>query len=212
MKKGWIILLLAAALIAVSVRLAVSGNEKMDSKDSSEKGNAAIENIMTRCSVRQYSGKPISDEDLETILKAGMAAPTAVNQQPWEFVVITDADLRKRISEEFKFAKMVSECAVAIAVCGNMDKLFEGDRVDGGNWTLDCSAASENMLLAAHALGIGSVWCGVYPEQERMAALGEILSLPTNIKPLNVIAFGYPASETTPKVKWNPEAVHYNMF
>lgn len=139
---------------------------------------------------------------MTAVLKAGMAAPTAANQQAWHFVVVTDQELKDSISDAFQWTKMVRDCAFAVVVCGDMLKLFDGDRKDGGFWTLDCSAASENMLLAAHALGLGGVWCGIYPEEDRMARLSAILNLPSNLRPLNVISFGFPESTVAPKDKW----------
>ena len=149
---------------------------------------------------------------MTAVLKAGMAAPTAANQQAWHFVVVTDQELKDSISDAFQWTKMVRDCAFAVVVCGDMLKLFDGDRKDGGFWTLDCSAASENMLLAAHALGLGGVWCGIYHEEDRMARLLAILNLPSNLRPLNVISFGFPESTVAPKDKWDPLKVSYNRF
>lgn len=204
-------ILLAAALVAVSVRLAYVGADHNETEsDSGDSG--ALECIMTRTSVRAYSGRKADHETINRILKAGMAAPTAANQQAWEFVVITGDSLKKRITESFEFAKMVEGCAFAVVVCGNMENLFEGDTPDGGFWVQDCSAASENMLLAAHALGMGGVWCGVYPLADREKALRDILHLPANLTPLNILSFGYPTAPTSPKDKWQPSKIHYNAF
>ncbi len=205
----WIMLLLAIALIAVSVRLAiVSSSEQKDVNES----DSVIECIMTRTSVRNYTGEEVNDSIINKILRAGMAAPTAANQQPWQFVVVTDQILKDSITNAFEYTKMVKDCSFAIVVCGDMDNLFEGDIPDGGFWVEDCSAASENMLLAAHALGLGGVWCGIYPLRDREQRLHSILNLPSNLTPLNVMAFGYPSQPTSPKNKWNPAKVHYNSF
>lgn len=209
----WTILLLAAALIAVSYRLATNSNSNTESSadaENAETGNAALECIMTRASVRQYTDKEISDSVTEKILRAGMAAPTARNSQPWEFVVITEQPLRDSLNAALPYAKMLESAKLAIVVCGNMDKALEGDARD--NWILDCSAASENMLLAAHALGVGGVWCGVYPSKERAEGITRALNLPANLIPLNVLSFGYPEKKPAVKDKWDTTKIHYNNF
>ena len=207
----WIILLLAIGLVIVSVRLAA-----VSSTSSDETGNnntdAAIDCIMTRASVRSYTDRQVEDSTINKILRAGMAAPTAANQQPWQFVVVTEQNLKDSISSAFEYAKMVEHCSFAVVVCGDMDNLFKGDTPDGGFWVQDCSAASENMLLAAHALGLGGVWCGIHPLKDRETRLRDILNLPAGLTPLNVIAFGYPAQPATPKDKWSSAKVHYNSF
>ncbi len=201
-------LLLAVALVAVSVRLgAVSSGDK--GKDASE---AVIDCIMTRASVRSYSDRQVDDSTVNKILRAGMAAPTAANQQPWNFVVVTEQNLKDSITAAFEYTKMVEHCSFAVVVCGDMDRLFKGDIGEGGFWVEDCSAASENMLLAAHALGVGGVWCGIYPLKDREETLRRILKLPSNLTPLNVMAFGYPAQPVAPKDKWDEAKIHYNSY
>lgn len=205
----WIMLLLAIALLAVSVRLAAVSSAEVGNVGSSD---AVIDCIMTRASVRSYTGEQVSDSLVSKILRAGMAAPTAANQQPWHFVVINDQNLKDSITDAFEYTKMVKDCSFAVVVCGDMDNLFQGDVPDGGFWVEDCSAASENMLLAAHALGIGGVWCGIYPLKDREQRLRAILNLPSNLTPLNVMAFGYPAQPVAPKDKWAPSKIHYNAY
>ena len=126
MKNMWIILLLCVAVVALSVRLMIVSNKesKADAKTASED---VIECIMTRASVRKYTSEPVADSLITTVLKAGMAAPTAVNQQAWHFVVIKDQTLKDKISDSFQWAKMVKGCAFAVVVCGDMAKLFDGD-------------------------------------------------------------------------------------
>ncbi len=205
----WIIVLLAIALVVVSVRLAaVSSTEKNDVNVS----ESVIDCIMTRASVRNYTDEQVSDSIVNEILRAGMAAPTAANQQPWHFVVVNEQNLKDSITAAFEYTKMVEHCSFAVVVCGDMDNLFEGDIPDGGFWVEDCSAASENMLIAAHALGVGGVWCGIYPLKDREQRLREILNLPSNLTPLNVMAFGYPAQPVAPKDKWAPAKIHYNAY
>lgn len=210
MRNSWIIVLLCIALTAVSVRLMIVDNKKTD--NTADSPDEVLECIMTRASVRKYKPEPVNDSIITVILKAGMAAPTAANQQAWHFVVITDQALKDTITDAFQWTKMVKDCAFAVVVCGDMSRLFEGDRKEGGFWTLDCSTASENMLLAAHALGLGGVWCGIYPEEDRMSRLSAILNLPTDLLPLNILSFGYPVTHVTPKQKWNPAKVSYNRL
>lgn len=210
MRNSWILVLLCTAIVAVSVRLMIADNQEPDNR--ADAPDEVIECIMTRASVRKYKSEPVNDSIITTVLKAGMAAPTAANQQAWHFVVITDKALKDTISDSFQWTKMVRDCGFAVVVCGDMTKLFDGDREESGFWTLDCSAASENMLLAAHALGLGGVWCGIYPEKDRMAKLSSILNLPPNLRPLNILSFGYPESAVAPKDKWDPRKVSYNRF
>ena len=170
--------------------------------------NEAIKNIMTRTSIRKYTDLPISKTDIETLLRAGMAAPTAVNRQPWHFVAVTDKAKLKELSGGR--GGMLEQCALAIVVCGNMEKTMQGKGQEF--WIQDCSAATENILLAAHALGLGAVWTGGYPMEERVASISKALKLPETIIPLCTIVIGYPAESPTPKDKWKPENISYNEF
>ena len=170
--------------------------------------NDVIKNIMTRTSIRKYTDQPIKKADIETLLRAGMAAPTAVNKQPWHFVAVTDKAKLKELSGGR--GGMLEQCALAIVVCGNMEKAMPGKARE--YWVQDCSAATENILLAAHALGLGAVWTGGYPMEDRMATISKALKLPETIIPLCTIVIGYPAESPTPKDKWKPENVSYNEY
>ncbi|MGM9864202.1 MAG: nitroreductase family protein [Lepagella sp.] len=209
--KNWIILLLCAALVILSVRLSVTAKAETenDMKDTPKGGNASIENIMTRSSVRTYTAELVDSADVITLLKAGMAAPTAMNRQPWVFVVITDAARRAAMAAELPYCKMAATAPLLIAVCGDKAKFIE-DAPE--YWVQDCSAATENILLAAHALGLGAVWTGVYPVQDRVEMVSKALGLPEGIIPLNIICIGHPDSDNPAKDKWDPAKVHYNMF
>lgn len=207
----WLIILLSAALVAVSVRLALALSDPKECNENAAGGEDAIACIMTRASVREYLDKSVPDTIVEKILRAGMAAPTARNKQPWEFIVITEQVLKDSVADAFEYAGMVRRSAFDVVVCGNSDLWGDNDTAEVGNWVLDCSAATENMLLAAHALGVGGVWCGVYPNPERIANLTRLLHLPENLVPLDIISFGYPASEVVPKQKWDPAKVRYNL-
>ena len=165
--------------------------------------------IFNRKSVRNYLDKPIAKENLEWIVKAGMAAPCAVNQQLWEFIVIDDEKIFKQLGEELPHAKMALLASAAIVVCGNLEKTYNGDK-DSPFWIMDCSAATENMLLAIETLGLGAVWTAVYPNEDRIASVRRCLNLPEHVIPLNFIPIGYPAKNEFPKQKWNEKAVHWN--
>ena len=184
--------------------MTVSAQQKVENRDA----QAAINNIMTRTSIRQYTNEPVSKSDIETMLRAGMAAPTAVNKQPWHFVAVTD---KAKLSElAGRRGGMIKQAGVAIVVCGNLDKAMPGKAQ--AYWIQDCSAATENILLAANALGLGAVWTGCYPMEDRVAEVSKVLKLPETIVPLCVIAIGHPAEQPTPKDKWKPENVSYNEF
>lgn len=171
---------------------------------------AVIETIMTRTSIRAFTDEPVPDETIETLLRAGMAAPSAVNRQPWAFVVVEGRENLDRLAEVHPNARMLGTAQAAIVVCGDMTKALEGTAQ--AFWVQDASAATENILLAAHALGLGAVWTGVYPNPERVAAVSETLGLPSYVIPLCVIPVGYPAEAPAPKDKWNTANIHHNVW
>ena len=173
------------------------------------KQNAVLENILNRKSVRNYiKDKQITDEQLEKILRAGMAAPSARNMQPWEFIVVKDKSILKSLADKSPYGKMLEDAACAVIVAGNLDK------TEGKNdfWTQDTSAATQNMLLEIEALGLGAVWIGGYPKEDRVNMIREAAGLPDNVIPLNIISIGYPAGKEKPKDKWNPENIHYDKY
>ncbi len=201
-----LIVILAVALVFLLIKLAFF-SEKTGKAASEE---VVLENIRTRTSIRAYKDKPIEEEKLEKLLRAAMAAPSAGNKQPWSFVVIQEKSLLSAISAEFRTASMVETAPLAIVVCADMQKTFPGDGLD--YWVEDASAATENLLLAAHGMGLGAVWCGIYPLPERVSFLKSLLKLPKDIVPLCVVPVGYPAEDPEPKEKWNPENIHYNLW
>jgi nitroreductase len=186
-------------------------SEKQSGSTASSSTNEAIDCILTRTSVRRYiPGKAIGADTVEIMLRAAMAAPTAVNKQPWAFVVVNERAVLDSLMAACPYAHMLEQAPMAVVVCGDLSKALDGEARD--MWIEDASAATENLLLAAHALGLGAVWTGVYPVQERMAGVRKALSMPQSIVPLAVVPVGYPAGESTPKDKWNPDNIHYNAW
>lgn len=161
-------------------------------------------NILRRVSVRRYAERPVDDEQVSALLHAAMSAPSGVNRQPWEFMVVDDPSTLKRLADALPYAKMAAEAPVAIVICGNKDRFLEG--VDGVLWEQDLSAASENLLLAAHAIGLGGVWTCLYPHRDRMASVKAILDLPDSFVPFNLIPVGYPLADHAPMENGTPNA------
>jgi nitroreductase len=166
-----------------------------------------LDGILTRRSVRSYEEKPVTDDMLESILRASMAAPSAGNEQAWQFLVITDPELLKMISEIHPNASMTATAAAAVLVCGDLSR-----EIYKGYWVQDCSAAVENLLLAAHALGLGAVWTGVYPVEPRMKQFKERFHLPEGIQPFALVPIGYPAGIPEPADRFDPSRVHRNRW
>ena len=179
------------------------------SNNTPSAADAVLENIHSRKSVRQYTAEPVSEEHIQTMLKAAMAAPSAVNYQPWRFVVVTERAELDAMAEILPYARMLKQAPLAIVVCGET-LWFEGK--ENGFWQQDCSAATQNLLLAAEALGLGAVWTGVYPDPERSAQLSAFLGLPETVQPLCAIPIGHPAGDDKPKDKWKPENIHYGKW
>lgn len=170
-----------------------------------------FETIRTRTSIRKFDPSvPVSEETVEKILRAGMCAPSALNKQPWEFVVVREPELLKAIGEAMPFSRVGNGAQAAIVVCGNLDNGIPGRGKEF--WIHDCSAASMNILLAAKALGLGAVWTGVFPDVERAEVVRKLLAIPEGYMPLNIIPLGAPAENPEPKNKWNPAKVHSNRW
>ncbi len=200
------------SLIA-SVMTLYSCTQPSSDNVASKAFNPVIENILTRTSVRQYeAGRTIARDTVETLLRVAMAAPTAVNKQPWAFVAIDNREDLDSLAAVLPYARMLSSASLAIVTCADLSKAIESETAERGFWIQDVSAATENLLLAAHALGLGAVWTGVYPDADRVKAVQQRLGMPDSIIPLAVVPVGYPAGEQTHKEKWNPENVHFNRW
>lgn len=172
--------------------------------------NQAINNIMTRVSVRQFTGEKISSEQIDTLLRAAMAAPSAINKQPWAFIVVTEEEVLNRLGEALPYSRCNNHPACAIIPCGDLSKAIEGEM--GAFWVNDVSAATENLLLAVHAMGLGAVWTGLHPDMKRAAMVQELLGLPEHIIPLCVVPVGVPAEQPAVKNKYNEANIHYNRW
>lgn len=170
--------------------------------------NDALSVIANRCSIRHYDqSKDVDDATIEVLLKAAMAAPTAFNLQPWEFIVVKDKETLKRLSDTDRYSDMTARASVAIIICGDTMNEVRGE--PNHWWPQDCSAATENLLLAATAKGLGAVWTAVYPHENRVAAVRQILDIPDRFVPLCIVPVGYPADASArPKDKWKPAKIH----
>lgn len=163
--------------------------------------------ILARKSIRKYTDEKVSDEIIENLLRAAMQAPSAGNEQPWEFVIIRDKEIMKKITSFHPYSKMLLNTDVAIVVCGDVSK-----EVFKGYWVQDCSAATENILLAAEDMGLGAVWLGVYPMEDRVEALKDLLNIPESVIPLSIIPVGYPDETRETVSRFNGERIHYEQW
>jgi len=159
--------------------------------------------ILSRRSIRKYTTKPVSDCVIRDILEAAMCAPSAGNERPWEFIVVRDRQTLEELMKVHPHAQMLKEAALAIVVCGDTKK-----EVYSGFWVQDCAAATENILLAATAKGLGSVWLGIYPMQDRVKGVKKVLGIPENVVPLALVPLGYPAEKKKPENRFDVCRVH----
>ncbi len=163
----------------------------------------ALETIFTRRSIRRYTGEPVTADELKTILEAGMNAPSANNRQPWHFVVVDAREKLNAIMEVHPYSRMLAEAPLAIVVCGDTT-------VSDRFWQQDCAAATENLLLAARALGLGTVWLGVYPDEQRAKGVAALFGVPETVKPMCIIAVGHPAEQKGRVERYDAGKVHKN--
>ena len=194
-------------LIFALAALMFAGCAKQDKQEKVMK-NEAINTIMTRVSVREFTGEKISEVQIDTLLRAAMAAPSAINKQPWAFIVVDDEAIIAKLGEALPYSRCSNHPAVAVIPCGDLSKAIEGEM--GAFWINDVSAATENLLLAAHAMGLGAVWTGLHPDMNRAKLVQEMLGLPEHIIPLCVVPVGVPAEQPAVKDKYKPENIHRN--
>lgn len=167
----------------------------------------AMDAILSRRSIRKYTTQPVPDQLIKELLEAAMSAPSAGNEQPWHFIVINDRQILDEIPKYHPYSQMVREAPLAILVCGDLQL----DRHDG-LWGQDCSAATENLLIAVQAKGLGAVWLGVYPREERVAGLRKLLSIPEHVIPFSLIPIGYPAEHKPKANRYDVSRIHENRW
>lgn len=163
--------------------------------------------IIGRRSIRRYKNQKINTQDIKAIIHMAMYAPSAVNKRPWHFIVIEEDKLKNKIMEINPNAKMLKNASHAILICGD-EKLQHDDNY----WTADCGAATQNILLGAHSLGIGSCWIGIYPRKQRMEAVSELFNLPTHIKIFSIVSLGYADEEKSLPNRIDPEKIHWGKW
>jgi len=166
-----------------------------------------FEALLNRRSIRKYEHRQVENEKVQAILKAAMYAPSARNTQSWQFMVITEKDILNELRNAHPYAQMLAEAPLSILVCG--DKSLEPNE---GYLNTNCSAATQNILLAAYGLGLGSVWLGVYPRKERIDAIISVLNLPEHILPISLIAIGYTDEKIESPERFLPQKIHYERW
>lgn len=163
--------------------------------------------IARRRSIRRYKPDPVNEPILHSILRAGCAAPSAGNEQPWHFLVIRSRSTLVALAESHPYADMLREAPLAILLCADMERVRHKDY-----WPQDCAAAAQNMLLAAHGVGLGSVWVGVYPREARVAEVRRVISLPDTIIPFALLPVGLPAEEKPPEDRFELQRIHLEQW
>ena len=201
MKKGIMGIMLLAGMLFSCGNTTTNDN---DMKKENKAGSGTIETILARKSVRTYLDKPVESEKIETLLRAGMAAPSGMDRRPWELLVISDRSTLDSLAEGLPYGKMLARAPMAIVVCGDTTK--------SSYWYLDCSAVTQNILLAAESLELGAVWTAAYPYDDRMQVVKRHTGLPDHIHPLAVVPVGYPEGEYPPKDKYDEAKIHYDRW
>ena len=161
--------------------------------------------LCSRRSIRLYKDKPVARETVDEVLKAAMSAPSAGNERPWHFILLTDRAILNEIPKFHPYSAMLKHVSIAILVCGDITR-----EKHKGYWVLDCSAATENILLAAHAKGLGAVWCGVYPTEDRVENMKKLLGLPEQIVPFSLVPLGFPDETKYAEDRFDSSRVHLN--
>jgi len=167
-----------------------------------------MKEIFNRRSIRRYEDKPVGEEDIKKLLRAAMYAPSAGNEKPWHFVIIKDREKLNEITNIHIHTQMLKEAPLAILVCADTSNLKYG----GAFWIQDISASIQNILLEGEHIRLGTCWCGVYPRQELVDGVSELFNLPEHIKPVSIIAVGYPAEQREVQERFNPDRVHYENW
>jgi nitroreductase len=171
--------------------------------------NPKLSAIFERRSVRLYTDAPVGDETVRDLLEAAMAAPSAVARDPWHFIVVRDRQTLNRMADGMPNAQMLREAPLGVLVCGDMQRAHGGLE---SYMIQDCSAAIQNLLLAASMLGLGACWLGIHPREERVQHVRDLFGLPGHIVPVSAIAIGYPSETLPPRTRYREEAVHGESF
>ena len=167
----------------------------------------AIKAILSRRSIRKYTSEQVADHDVREILEAAMSAPSAGNEQPWHFIIIKDRKILDEIPNIHPYSHALNTASMAILVCGDLKLEVHKDF-----WIQDCSAAVENILIAARAKGLGTVWLGIYPRAKRVDGIRKLLNIPDHVIPLAVIPIGYPAEDKPPAIRFDSSRIHHNKW
>jgi nitroreductase len=197
-KKFWIKRLFDESINARYYKKSDHDNQKEETK---------MEAVLQRRSIRKYTDQKVPEDSLTALLKAAMAAPSAGNEQPWHFVVIKERLILDQVPTVHPHAQMIKQAPVAVLVCGDTDLAKHGEM-----WIQDCSAATENLLIAAQAEGLGAVWLGVYPREDRIRGLRELLGIPDHVFPFALIPIGFPGEQKPPSNRYNEERIHYDRW
>ena len=205
----------AASFASANAQTAVNAKSTLPGKmEEAVKGDdvakAVMQNIMTRTSVRKFKQQPVEDAKIEALLRAGMASPTSGDMQPWHFVVLKDKkDIEQYAASNKYHAEDIKKTPLFIFVCADTTRMAEGQGKE--LWVQDLSAVSENILLAAHAMGLGACWTTIYPIQKKVMGISRTLKLPANLIPLNGIIIGYPDEPLQPKDKWDEKKITWGI-
>ena len=167
----------------------------------------ALEALKTRRSVRAFTSRPVSMETVRELIRAAQHAPSAGNEQPWHFIILTDRELLDRIPDYHPYAGMLCEAPVAVLVCGDTRA-----EKHPGMWVQDCAAATQNLLLAAHAKGLGAVWVGIHPREDRIEPLRQLIEMPAEVMPFALVPVGHPAETPEQEDRFRPELIHMNHW
>jgi len=171
--------------------------------------NEKIRPILSRRSIRKYTAEPVTDEEVHALLEAAMAAPSAMATDPWRFLVLRDRASLATLAEILPYGKMLNEAPLGIVVCGDIAR---ANRQELSYLLQDCSAAVENLLLAAHFLGLGAVWLGVHPNEDRVTGIRAHFGVPQHILPIAAIAIGHPAEHPAPRTRYADACVHLGRW
>lgn len=207
MKKNILTLSLIMATMIASLTSCCQNSES--GCNSGDKAQIVLDNILTRASVRGFIEQPVEQEKIEKMLRAAMAAPTDRNMQPWHFVVLNTPEAMDKYFGDGERAARMKKTPLIIVICADANRMQEGEIRD--IWVQDLSAATENLLLAAHALDLGAVWTTIYPLNDKIERTRERLNLPSYLTPLCAVRIGYPNPErpAQPKDKWNESKITY---